>query len=92
LDFVATGHDLTIAVEVKWAKNKSPKITSDIEKLTACRQADPTWRAFLCIFGKKSIITDLKLPNGILIKKGKTIIAEFGTTRFGCLIYELREK
>lgn len=91
LDFVATGHGLTVALEVKWAKNKNPKIDTDIQKLTACRQADPTWRALLCIFGKKSIITDLNLPPGVLVEKGKTIIAEFGNTRFGCGIYELAE-
>ena len=92
LDFVATGHGLTIAIEVKWAKNTSPKITQDIEKLTACRQADQTWRAFLCIFGRKSCITNITLPPGTLTERGKAVIAEFGNTRFGCRIYELAEQ
>ena len=91
LDFVASGHDLTFAMEVKWAKNKNPNITQDMQKLTACRQADQTWRAFLCIFGTKSCITNINLPPGTLAERGKAVIAEFGNTRFGCRIYELAE-
>ncbi len=92
LDFVAKGHGLTFAIEVKWAKDKKPKITQDIEKLTACKQADPTWRSFLCIFGKKSCIAEINLPPGTLTERGGIVIAEFGNTRFGCRIYELADQ
>jgi hypothetical protein len=91
LDFVASRNGLTFAMEVKWAKNKNPNITQDMQKLTACRQEDQTWRAFLCIFGTKSCITKINLPAGALTERGKAVIAEFGNTRFGCRIYELAE-
>lgn len=91
LDFVASRNDLTFAMEVKWAKTTKPNITQDMQKLTACRQEKQTWRAFLCIFGTKSCIANIKLPAGELKERGKAVIAEFGRTRFGCRIYELAE-
>lgn len=92
LDFVARGHGLTFAMEVKWAKNKNPKITQDLQKLTACRQADQAWLALLCIFGTESCITKINLPPGTLKERGKAVIAKFGNTRYGCRIYELAEQ
>ena len=91
LDFVASRNDLTFAMEVKWAKTTTPDITQDMQKLTACRQKKQMWRAFLCIFGTKSCIANIKLPAGKLKERGEAVIAEFGSTRFGCRIYELAE-
>jgi hypothetical protein len=93
LDFVAKRNGVIFAMEVKWAKTKRPNITQDIEKLTYCRQADHTWRAFLCFFGTKSCIKDLKLPpNGNLTERGRAVFAEFGRTKYGCRIFELSEQ
>jgi hypothetical protein len=39
LDFVACGHGLTCAIEVKWARNKKIMIEGDLEKLSACLAA-----------------------------------------------------
>jgi len=92
LDFVASRNGLTFAMEVKWAKTTMPNITQDIQKLSACLQGKKTWRAFLCIFGTKSSITNIILPTGELKERGDAVIAEFGKTRFGCRIYEFAEQ
>ncbi len=89
LDFVAARKKLTCAIEVKWAKEKNIRIDGDLEKLSACLTAKHSWRAFLCVFGKKSVITGLILPQKRLEEKGEPIIAEFGKTRFGCRVYEM---
>lgn len=49
LDFVANINNITFALEVKWIKNKKPKIDEDLRKLIACQQSEK-WRAFLCNF------------------------------------------
>lgn len=89
LDFVASSGKLTCAIEVKWAQQRKIIIESDLEKLSACLKAKPSWRAFLCVFGRKSFITELVLKQNGLRELGKPVIAEFGTTRFGCRVYEM---
>jgi hypothetical protein len=89
LDFVASRGKLTCAIEVKWARNKRIMIDSDLEKLSACLVAEPSWSAFLCVFGRKSVISGLILPQGRLRERGTPVIAEFGRTRFGCRVYEV---
>jgi len=89
LDFVACRKGLTCAIEVKWARNRKIMIDRDLEKLSTCLSAKPSWRAFLCVFGKESIITGLILPPNLLREQGKARIADFGKTRFGCRIYEM---
>jgi hypothetical protein len=89
LDFVAEKGDIAFAMEVKWARSKNPQIAKDVAKLTAFRQTNPAWRAFLCIFGTKSCIKRLNLDEERLSERGGDIIAEFGRTRYGCRIYEL---
>lgn len=91
LDFVARKSDLTLAIEVKWAKTTRPNIDDDLIKLNACRRRERTWRAFLCVFGTESCITKLKLPTGVLAERGRQVIADFGKTKFGCRVYELAE-
>jgi hypothetical protein len=92
LDFVASGNGLTFAMEVKWARTSKPNLEQDLLKLAAYRQHEQTCRAFLCIFGTKSCIADIKLPAGELKERGNAVFAEFGRTRFGCRIYELAEQ
>lgn len=88
LDFVASKDTLTFAMEVKWIKKTKPNITQDMLKLNACRQEKQTWQTFLCFFGTKSCISNIKIPNAELKERGKVVIAEFGRTKFGCRIFE----
>ena len=84
IDFVARRNKkLTCAIEVKWARTKKPSIDSDLEKLSGCIRADPTWKAFLCVFGRKSHVAELALTSN-LQEQGKPVIAEFGKTRYSC--------
>jgi hypothetical protein len=92
LDFVACRQGLTCALEVKWARDRKIMIDGDLKKLSACLSAEPSWKAFLCVFGKESIITGLILPTDLLRERGKPVIADFGKTRFGCRVYEIAKK
>jgi hypothetical protein len=78
-------------MEVKWAKKTKPKIDGDLEKLRAYRNQNEASRAFLCVFGTESCITELEMPQG-LREQGKRLIADFGKTKFGCRIYEIAEQ
>jgi hypothetical protein len=90
LDFVASREKLTCAIEVKWARDRGIMIDGDLEKLSACLSARPSWSAFLCVFGRKSVIEGLILPRGARLReRGNPVIAEFGKTRFGCRVYEM---
>jgi hypothetical protein len=89
LDFVASCETLTCAIEVKWARDQKIMIDDDLKKLSACLSAEPRWRAFICVFGRKSHITGLVLPQNCLRERGTPVIAEFGNTRFGCRVYEM---
>ena len=53
---------------------------------------EPSWRAFLCVFGRESVITGLILPQNRLRERGNPVIAEFGKTRFGCRVYEMAKQ
>ena len=70
IDFVACRKDknLTCAIEVKWARNNKITIDSDLAKLSACLSADPTWKAFLCVFGRESHITG-SIPRPDLLRE-----------------------
>jgi hypothetical protein len=92
LDFVASGNGLTFAMEVKWARTSKPNLEQDLLKLAAYRRHEQACRAFLCIFGTKSRIADIKLSAGEWEERGNAVFAEFGRTRFGCRIYELAEQ
>ena len=91
LDFVARKENLTLAIEVKWAKTRSPKIDGDLAKLRACRNQNKAWYAFLCVFGTASCITNLDMPPGIR-EWGQRVIADFGMTKFGCRIYQMADQ
>jgi hypothetical protein len=92
IDFVVSKNGLTFAMEVKWARTSKPNLKQDLLKLAAYRQHEQPCRAFLCIFGTKSCIADIKLPARELQERGTAVIANFGRTRFGCRIYELAEQ
>jgi hypothetical protein len=89
LDFSVTGHGLRFAIEMKWCKKKTLTVNSDHAKLEAFRQHVEQAASYLCVFGKKSIISKLALKPTGFVKIGEPLFAEFGRTRFGCGIYQL---
>jgi hypothetical protein len=88
LDFYAEGHGFKLAIEVKWARNKTPKVKSDLEKLEALARANADVLPLLCIFGRASHVSDLVPPSGFA-ECGKAAVADLGTTRFACRIFKL---
>jgi hypothetical protein len=91
LDFVATKDANTFAMEVKWVKQNVLSVTGDVEKLRKYLSCNPGAFCFLCIFGRKSQISSLKLKTGGLAEFQTAVFAEFRKTRYGCRIFELRE-
>ena len=89
IDFYATGHSLELAIEVKWARSASPKITDDIAKLQSVLAVQPNVIPLLCIFGRKSHLDNLQLPEH-LSERGRARVADLGKTRFGCRIFQVR--
>jgi len=90
LDFVAEGVNVNFALEIKWAKSGRPRVLGDLEKLCKFRSAHPKFLGFLCVFGRKSTLESLILPQSFH-EKGSAVYAEFGRTRYGCRIYQLGE-
>lgn len=93
IDFEVTRIDppppLRFALEVKWAKRATLDVKQDYEKLATFHKVVPAPRSFLCVFGRKSHIQNLRLQNGSFVELDKPVYAEFGITRFGCRIYEI---
>lgn len=91
IDFRATGHDLELAIEVKWAKSDKPDVKRDIEKLRAFLNARPEAIALLCIFGRMSHLKAIKLlPVGIFKECGAPLYADLKRTKYGCRMFELK--
>ena len=90
LDFVAQGHGSHFAMEVKWARDRRPRAQGDLEKLRKYREAYAHALGFLCVFGRKSSLSELSLPQG-LRERGSGIYAEFGKTKFGCRVYQVAD-
>jgi len=90
LDFVAQGHGHHFALEVKWARTSRPRIQGDLEKLRKYREAHGDAIGLLCIFGRKSALSVLYLPQG-LRERGSAVYADFGKTKFGCRIYQVAD-
>jgi len=88
LDFVAKLPRLEFALEVKWANRRSIDIVQDLSKLGAYRSALKPARAFLCVFGRQSIISELRLKAENLKQLGQIVTADFGKTKYSCRIYE----
>jgi hypothetical protein len=90
IDFVAQGHGRHFALEIKWARTRRPRVMGDLEKLRKYRAAHAEALGFLCVFGRKSSLAELSLPQG-LSERGLGIYADFGKTRFGCRIFQSTE-
>jgi hypothetical protein len=88
IDFVAEGHGLRLAIEVKWAKRRNLNVEKDLQKLAAFRAAVPGGRSFLCVFGPESQIRNMTLVPDSWKEVGKPVFADFGITRYGCRIFE----
>lgn len=88
IDFVAEGHRLKFALEVKWAKTRTLDVKNDYDKLAAYRKAVSGARSFLCVFGRKSHITSIKLVPDSFTELGRPVFADFGITKYGCRIFE----
>lgn len=91
LDFVATGHDIRFALEVKWAKSQRLNVEKDYAKLAAFQNAGTKTgtRAFLCVFGRESNIRDIALKPNDLLEQGRVVIANLGVTKYGCRLFEV---
>lgn len=92
IDFVAKSGNAHFALEIKWARNNRPKVTPDIEKLQRFRSERARAFGFLCIFGTKSSLSDLRPLGTELHERGTAVYAEFGITKYGCRIFEARKR
>lgn len=90
IDFVAERNGENFAIETKWAKKKSIDVSGDIEKLKKYSKNVESSEAYLCVFGRKSHIFELKLKTTDIKERGKAVYAEFGVTKYGCRFYELK--
>jgi Holliday junction resolvase len=90
LDFEVTGHGLHFALEVKRARQRRLDVENDYIKLAAFHAHDTTTRSYLCVFGVRSIIEEITLLNGSFNERGKAVYADFGKTRYGCRMYQLK--
>lgn len=90
LDFRATGHGLELAIEVKWTKAAKPDLDSDLAKLHGLATARPASIPLLVLFGRESYLTKFASPDAALKERGDAVVAAFGTTRYGCRIFELK--
>jgi hypothetical protein len=91
LDFLAYGHGVNVAMEVKWARSAHPNINEDIKKLTHIPKRKD-WVALLCFFGRWSDVSQITLPPAMFRERGKAVIADLRLTKYACRIYELRTK
>ncbi len=89
IDFVARGHSVHFALEVKWAKKPILNIERDLEKLQAFHRSNPDSRSFLCVFGRKIHLSDITFSSDHFTERGKPVYADLRKTKYGCRIYEL---
>jgi hypothetical protein len=92
IDFYAKGHNLTLAIEVKWARSAKPNISQDTLKLSAIKQAQPGTVALLCVFGRKSHLDSFTTKIEHLKERGKRRVANLGKTKYGCRFFELKSE
>jgi len=92
IDFYVTanGGGFQFAIEIKWARKKHLDVSEDCVKLLQYYKKCHGSRSFLCVFGRKSCIQELALKNNSLSEIGKAVYADFGVTRYGCRMFELR--
>jgi len=91
LDFVADGHNLLLAIEVKWARSAHPRIEGDVEKLTAFAAANSASYPLLCIFGRQSFVSAFETPDGFR-ERGEAVYADLRKTKYGCRIFQLKPR
>ena len=89
LDFVAKANGAHFALEMKWARDANPKVERDIKKLQHFRAANARAAGFLCVFGRKSVLSCLSLRHPGLRERGDAVYAELGVTKFGCRMFEV---
>lgn len=89
IDFLIDGHNIKIAMEVKWAQSNRINIKSDEEKLNAFLAQNPDAFSLLCVFGRKSHIEKVN-SNKNFVECGKLVFAELQRTRYGCRIFQLK--
>lgn len=91
LDFVVTrvADNVRFALEMKWAKKRTiPKVKDDIDKLQKFHEANQDAECFLCVFGVKSVLQELVIPDGVKERRA-AVYADLRKTRFGCRVFEL---
>lgn len=74
---------------MKWAKKKSIDVTKDVEKLTLYRKANPHHAAYICVFGRKSDLEEIRLNPTGLTERGRPTYADLGRTRYGCRAFQV---
>jgi hypothetical protein len=90
IDFVAkNGAAQTLAMEVKWAKKSSVDAQADLEKLTKYKSHNQGALCVLCVFGRYSHISKIKLKVVGLKEFREPVFAHFRKTRYGCRLYAL---
>ena len=90
LDFYAVGEKASFALEVKWAKSARPRVDRDTEKLESFARAKPVEIPLLCVFGSKSHVENISLPEGRYREWGTPVYAEFRKTFYGCRIFRFK--
>lgn len=94
IDFHVTGNGLSFAIEVKWSKKKSISIRDESKKLHEYLDHFYGSKAFLCVFGRKSHLQTILLSGfaegTAVIQIGEAKFADFGKTKYGCKVYELK--
>ena len=89
VDFLACGHGVNFAMEVKWARSARPNIAEDIKKLSHIPKSED-WIALLCIFGRWSDVSQITLERAMFKERGYAVIADLRLTKYACRIYELK--
>lgn len=88
LDFVAESSTANFALEVKWQRRRALNVSTDLAKLTAYLRAMPDSRAFLCVFGRISVVGHAAVRPPEVREVGTLVIADFRKTRYCCRIFE----
>jgi hypothetical protein len=91
IDFVAKLGNQGFALEVKWASRRSLDVNGDYLKLDAyLKECSGMGRAFLCVFGRQSVVANIELKPKHFVEQGKRATADLGVTRYSCRVFELR--
>lgn len=90
LDFFASKNGSQFALEVKWITSSRLSIEKDTEKLKAFASKKLDAIAFLLLFGKKSLVSKVKINKGIYKEWGKPVIADLRKTKYSCRVYRLK--